>query len=133
MRRHVLRMQVDELELLLMSHPDLGEAARAAIAAKIAGYQERDKELTSDAKSGEGLDELFGKGKALEAERDRAMRQDPYFDYAQAFLQIAIVLASVTIISGGRTLLIASAILGGLGLLATINGFTLVLAVPFIG
>ena len=29
------------------------------------------------------------------------MRKDPYFDYGQALLQIAIVLASVAIITGG--------------------------------
>ena len=48
----------------------------------------------------EGLDELFVKGKALEAERDVALRKDPYFDWSQALLQIAIVLASVHLIIG---------------------------------
>jgi len=52
--------------------------------------------LTSEPETGEGLKELMAKVKALEAQRDRAMRKDPYFDYGQALLQIAIVLASVS-------------------------------------
>ena len=39
------------------------------------------------------------------------MRKDPYFDYGQALLQIAIVLASVSIITGGTSLLVLSGIL----------------------
>ena len=53
----------------------------------------------SDGERGEGLDELFAKGRRLEAQRDEARRRGPYFDYGQALLQIAIVLASVAIIS----------------------------------
>ena len=43
---------------------------------------------------------MFAKAKSIEADRDRALRKDPYFDLAQALLQIAIVLASVAIIAG---------------------------------
>lgn len=133
MRRHVLRMQVDELEILRNSDPNLPETTKGAIDAKIASYKAQDAQLTSDEKGGEGLDQLFARGKALEAERDRAMQKDPYFDYAQALLQIAIVLASVAIISGGSTLLIGSFLLGAAGAFLTFNGFTLMFAIPFIG
>jgi hypothetical protein len=109
------------------------EAAKTAIEAKIKSYKEQDKLLTTDPEKGEGLDELFQKGKSLEAARDVAMRQDPYFDYAEALLQIAIVLAGVAIISGGSLLLITSAVLGVLGALLTFNGFTLLVALPFLG
>ncbi len=51
---------------------------------------------------------MFNHGKALEAERDVAMQKDPYFDYGEALLQIAIVLAGVALISSGSMLLIAS-------------------------
>ncbi len=81
----------------------------------------------------EGLDELFQRGKALEATRDIAMRQDPYFDYAQALLQIAIVLASVAIITKGTAILIASGLVGLAGTLLMLNGFTLAVAVPGLG
>jgi len=133
MRRHVLRLQVDELELLKTTTPALTDEARQAIAAKLEEYRKLDAELTSNPKSQEGLDELFNRGKALEAERDKAMGQDPYFDYGEAFLQIAIVLAGVAIISGGSTLITASVVMGVLGAFFTLNGFTLLFDIPFIG
>ncbi|WP_072395989.1 DUF4337 domain-containing protein [Hyphomicrobium sp. CS1GBMeth3] len=133
LRRQMLRMQLDEFELVSLSDPNLSGEAKTAISAKIASYREQDKILTSDPKSNEGLDELFHRGKALEAERDIAIQKDPYFDYAQALLQIAIVLASVAIISGGTAVLVASIGVGILGALLTLNGFTLLLAIPLIG
>jgi hypothetical protein len=133
MRRHMVRLQVDELELLKASTSSLSPEAVATIDAKIADYKKLDAELTSNPKLNEGLDELFNRGKALEAERDEAMRQDPYFDYGEAFLQIAIVLGGVAIISSGSMLITASAVVGALGALMTLNGFTLFFTIPFIG
>ena len=133
MRRHTLRLHVESLELELANDATLTEAARQAISAKIADYRKIDAQLTSDPESNEGLDELFHRGKALEAERDIAASRDPYFDYGEALLQIAIVLAGVAIISGGSMLLVLSVIVGLGGLLMTVNGFTLFLALPFIG
>ena len=131
MRRHVLRLQVDEFELQLASGT-LAPPLRAAIEEKIASYKALDKQLTSDPESNEGLDELFHRGKALEAARDVAASRDPYFDWGEALLQIAIVLAGVAIISGGSMLVVFSAIVGLAGLAMTINGFTLLVHLPFI-
>jgi Domain of unknown function (DUF4337) len=89
--------------------------------------------LSSEPDTGEGLKELLVKGKALEAQRDRAMRRDPYFDYGQALLQIAIGLASVSIITGGTSLLVLSILLASVGAVSTLNGFTLVYTVPYLG
>jgi Domain of unknown function (DUF4337) len=61
------------------------------------------------------------------------MRRDPYFDYGQAFLQIAIVVASVTLIMSGNMLLIMSAICAAIGALCTFNGFTLLFKLPLVG
>jgi uncharacterized protein DUF4337 len=130
LRRQLLRVQADEFELMLASSA-ASEPGRPAIEGKLKQYREQDKLLTSDAKGQEGLDELFQRGKALDAARDLAMRRDPYFDYGEALLQIAIVLASVAIISGGTPVLAASAVAGGLGALLTINGFALLVELPF--
>jgi Domain of unknown function (DUF4337) len=127
MRRHVLRVEADDLSLKLLADPGMPPAAKAAISDKIASYQEQDKKLTSDVVSQEGLDELFTKAKTLELKRDESLKRGPYFDYASACLQIAIVLASVAIISGGMLLLGISALLGLAGAIFTFNGFTLVL------
>lgn len=137
MRRHVLRVQADELSLRLKTEPNLSAEGRAAIEEKLSAYKKQDEILTSDPEkpvdAREGLDQLFEKGKRLEAERDLAMRKGPYFDYAQALLQIAIVLASVSLIIKGSFLLAVSALLGAAGAILTLNGFTLALAVPGIG
>jgi hypothetical protein len=132
-RRQALRLHSDEFEVMLTATPAMPDEAKKAIEAKIANYKEQDKKLTSDTESGEGLDELFNKGKALEAQRDDSLSRGPYFDYGQALLQIAIVLASVAIISGGNLLLFGSFVLGALGTAATIGGFTLAFPLPFAG
>jgi hypothetical protein len=138
MRRHVLRVEVDALELQLKTDSALTENAKAAIAAKVADYKKQDEVLTKDPEKEEGkregLDQLWEKGKALEAERDHAMQRGPYFDYGQAILQIAIVLASIALITHAFMLLAASGVLGVIGAALTFNGFTLFLhPLPFVG
>jgi len=130
-RRQALRLQSDDLEMRLAVEPDLSEDVRQKISARIADYKAQDAKLTSDKENMEGLDELWEKGKSLEKDRDVALKRDPYFDYGQALLQIAIVLASVAIISGGNFLLVVSMGLGTLGLISTVGGFTLAFPMPF--
>jgi hypothetical protein len=132
-RRSAFQVAADELDLMLASQPGMPADARAKFTAKIQDYREQIKKLTSEPVKQEGLDELFVKGKALEAERDVAMRKDPYFDWSEAMLQIAIVLASVHLIIGNFPLLGLSAGLGGLGVLLMVNGFTLLVPIPFLG
>lgn len=129
-RRHELRLQIAEFEVLLAGQPDLPPAARSLIDERIAKYRKDEARLTSEPDTGEGVNELLGKGKALERQRDLAMLKDPFFDYGQALLQIAIVLASVAIITGGTVLLVLSAGLAALGALATLNGFLLFFPAP---
>jgi hypothetical protein len=126
-----LNLQADDLELRLTSEVNLSEDAKKTISDRVADYRAQAKKLTTDAERKEGLDELWQKGKALEIDRDHALKRDPYFDYGEALLQIAIVLASVAIISGVNFLLFVSIALGSLGMLATIGGFTLAFPLPF--
>jgi hypothetical protein len=132
-RRNDVRLQIDELEIKLAAEPNLSESARAAIEDKLKTYRASEAHLSSEPDTGEGMKELLAKGKSLEALRDEAMRKDPYFDYGQALLQIAIVLASVSIITGGASLLILSLLLASLGVASAVNGFTLLYSVPLIG
>jgi hypothetical protein len=129
-RRQALRLHTEEFDVMLKMTPSMPDDAKKMIEQKVSDYKALDKQLTSDPKTGEGLDELFAKGKALEATRDEALKQGPYFDYGQALLQIAIVLASVALISGGNMLLYFSFALGGLGAVLTIGGFTLIFPLP---
>jgi hypothetical protein len=133
LRRNALVLSVDEMELSLKTNSSLSPEARGLIEAKIKERKADIERLKSDPASKEGLDQLFERNKALERVRDDSMSRDPYFDYGQAFLQIAIVIASVALISSGNLLLIFSAVCAALGALCTFNGFTMLFKLPFIG
>jgi Domain of unknown function (DUF4337) len=133
LRRTTVRLMADNLELQVAAQPNLPEAARQAFTAKLQGYRDLDKELSSNPKTNEGLDELWNRAKALEKERDEALRRDPYFDWSQAALQIAIVLASVCLITPNVALMVMSGSLAVFGSLLLLNAMTLVLRIPGIG
>jgi hypothetical protein len=130
-RRHELRLQIAEFEVMLASQPDMPPSARTLVDEKVNKYRADEARLTSEPDTGEGVEELKVRARSLETQRDRAMVKDPYFDYGQALLQIAIVLASVAIITGGTVLLVLSGLLAGLGTLSTLNGFLLFFAGSF--
>ena len=92
---------------------------------KLADYQKNIARYESEPETGDGKKELMARAKELEHERDHALAQDPWFDYAEALLQIAIVLTSVAILTGVHALFWVPCGLGVLGILSTINGFLL--------
>ncbi len=132
-RRQALRLHADEFDVMMKSTPAMPDDVKKLIETKLADYKDQDRKLTSDPERGEGLDELFAKGKTLESERDDALKRGPYFDYGQVMLQIAIVLASIALISSSNMLLVASILVGTAGALLTFGGFTLAFQAPFIG
>jgi hypothetical protein len=79
---------------------------------------------------GEGTVDLSRKARELEARLERALRQDPNFDFAEGLFQIAIVIASVSILTKVRALLVASGVLGLAALFLMLNGFFLVAEIP---
>lgn len=132
-RRNSTTLAANELELMLAAQPTIPEEVKRRFEEKIKEYRAEAQRLTTDPAKKEGLDELFTKAKGLEVARDVALAKDPYFDWSQAFLQIAIVLASVHLIIGNVWLLLLSGGLGTLGLVLMVNGFTLAVRLPFIG
>ena len=120
-RRNTTAIAADDLELLQAALPSMPEDVRKRFADKIAAYRVQVEHLTKDPDRKEGLDELFARGKSLEAE------------WSQALLQIAIVLASVHLIVGNLWLLGMSGALGAGGILLMLNGFTLLVNLPFLG
>ena len=124
------KIAVDRFESQLKD-PALSEDARRFINEKAAAYRARIARYDSEPETGEGKKELLAKARSLEAERDLALKRDPYFDFGQGFLQIAIVLASVSLIIGSSALLWFSGGLGVIGTLAMINAFTLLVSVPY--
>ena len=99
---------------------------RAKYEALAKKFADEEKRMNADKK------EIEPKAKGAEAERDLNQAKDPYFDYAEVLLQIAIVCASVSILSTSRPMFWFSSVLAVLGALSTINGFLLVLRLPFL-
>jgi hypothetical protein len=126
-------LAADEIENAWMNDTALPEAARATLAAKLADYRKTVARYESEPDTGEGKKELMAKAREQEVRRDRALKQDPYFDYAQALLQIAIVLISVSIVADQRWLVGLGGALGAVGTLLMLNGFLLLVEVPGLG
>jgi Domain of unknown function (DUF4337) len=131
-RQTAISLAVDEIELGRLPDPALPEAARAALQKKLADYKATIDRYESDPKTNEGKKELLVRAKAHEVLRDHALKQDPYFDYAEALLQIAIVLISVSIVSEVVWLSLFGGALGILGTLLMVNGFLLLVELPFL-
>lgn len=113
-------------ELALNDAVDAGNMKKAAeLDAKIKRYE-------SDPASGEGKKELLEKGKKLEAERDEAKLRGPYFSFAAAFLQIAIVLSSTAILAVSMEMLFVSIMFGVFGTLMLSNGIWYYFTIPWL-
>lgn len=132
-RRTVTEVQADQAELMMQTLADLKPESKKIIEERIKAWRAAAARYRTEPETREGTRELAERAKAAEKERDIALRKDPYFDFAGALLQIAIVLASVAIIIGTNMLLVVSLALGALGAILMINGFTLAFALPFLG
>src|SRR5262249_37078673 len=99
MRQTSLILAADEMEVGWLNDPNLPDTAKQAIRTKVEQYKKTIARYESEPETNEGKKELLVRAKAHEELRDHAMKQDPYFDYAEALLQIAIVLISVAIVA----------------------------------
>ena len=118
------KIAADELRIQIASDK-LSPAAKQMAEKKLEAYEKNIARYESEPETGDGKKELMEKAKEHEHERDIALRQDPWFDYAEALLQIAIVLTSVAILTGAQVLFWVPCVLGLMGILSTINGFML--------
>jgi hypothetical protein len=132
-RQTSLIVAADEIELVAMSVPALAPEARAALEKKLADYRATIARYESEPATGEGKKELMVRARQHEEARDTALKRGPYFDYAEALLQIAIVLISVAIVAEIIWLAFLGGALGFLGGLLSFNGFTLLFAIPGLG
>ncbi|MCA1910283.1 MAG: DUF4337 domain-containing protein [Magnetospirillum sp.] len=129
-RQTVIRTAADDMDLLAAADPTLVPEMRTRIKEQVAKYRATVERY--DTEPGEGRKELLARAKELEAQRDLAASRDPYFDYAEALLQIAVVLASVSLITGVAILRWFSIGLGVIGGVLSINGFLLLFHLPFL-
>lgn len=119
----------EELELLAAGAPGLSPEQHAKADGLVKRYREIATRYESEPAKGEGKKELLAKAAAWEHRRDHAAAQTPNFEYAEALLQIAVVLGSVAIVAASPWLLGASGVLAVVGVLLTLNGYLLL--VPF--
>lgn len=89
-REHQDRGQKLLLEAQLTEPSPWKGAERAKFEALARRLGEEEKRYNTEKK------DIETDAKRLEAERDRHRNRDPYFDFAEVFLQIAIVTASVS-------------------------------------
>ncbi|HEY6074490.1 MAG TPA: DUF4337 domain-containing protein, partial [Anaerolineales bacterium] len=75
--------------------------------------------------------EIERKAKELEHERDRNENKDPYFDFGEVLLQIAIVMSSIAILASSRQMYRYSLVAASLGSLMSLNGFFQFFRIPF--
>jgi hypothetical protein len=134
------KLAAEQLETELRMRGDqLSPEMRQEVQKKIDQYNETVKryEDEPDPKDptnplkGEGRKQLAARAKSFEDQRDRAQLQDPNFDYAEAFFQIAIVLASVAILATSRMIMKLSIVVGLLATVLMLNGYFLFFPLPF--
>jgi len=121
-RAQKLRLEVDLEERGSTLRPE----AREKLQGLLARFAEEEKRYGAEKK------DIEKAAKVLEHERDVNRAKDPYFDYAEVLLQIAIVMSSISIISKSRETFVFSLVLAAFGALLAINGFTLLARIPFL-
>ena len=119
-RRTTVQTQADQAKLALRQTTD--EAAKAALQKQIDDWQKTAARYRSEPETGEGQDQLAERAKHAEHERDLALAKYHHFELASAAFQIAIVLASATIITGMIVLAWISGLLALAGIGVTAIG-----------
>lgn len=133
------KLALDQVNWDLENNATLSAAQRAALEQRRDKYQatveryesEPDASDPHNPLKGEGKKELLTRARFYENARDVAAARGANYDYAAGLLQIAIVLASVAIITLLRPLLYLALALGGVALLFTLNGLFNLVALPF--
>jgi len=97
-RRTVVQTAADQAKLSLAAMGD--EAAKAPLQKQIEDWQKTAARYRSEPETGEGTEQLSERAKHAEEERNLATAKYHHFELASAAFQIAIVLASATIITG---------------------------------
>ena len=125
-REHQYRGQKMVVETQLAEPSTLKGAEREKLAALAAKFAEEEKRYNAEKK------DIEKDAKKLEHARDVFRERHPYFEFGEVLLQIAIVSASVSILSTSRPMFWFSLILATLGAVLTLNGYTHLFTLPFL-
>lgn len=126
-REHLYRSQKMQLEMALLEKSDsLKPEVRKRLEASIQKVAAEEERYRTEKK------EIEQEAKKLEHERDVNRDKDPYFDYAEVMLQIAIVMSSIAIIAASRPMFVFALVFASLGSLLSLNGSLLLIRIPFL-
>ncbi len=92
------------------------------VAAKVKAARDYAARMRDDPKGGEGMKQLIAQAQRLEAERDAAFHAYHGYEYTVGALEIAIVLASVSLVTRMRPLTIGA---GAVGVIAALYGLAI--------
>ena len=124
-KQTLYQIATDQLELSLINDK-LSSLQKEEIEKKIKQYKENISRYETDEQTKEGKKELFEKAKEFEHERNIATRKDPWFDFSESILQIAIVITSVALIIESAPIVYIAGTIGVVGILIGVNGFFLI-------
>ena len=125
-REHQYRGQKMLLDSQLAEPSTLKGAERAKVEALAAKFAEEEKRYNAEKK------DIETEAKKLEAARDHRRERHPYFEFGEVLLQIAIVSASVAILSTSRQMFRFSLVLAVCGAGLALNGFVPLFSLPFL-
>ncbi|WP_447725724.1 DUF4337 domain-containing protein [Sphingomonas koreensis] len=113
-RRTVLETASEQALAGLVSAPS--DPRQAAIARQITAWQSKAARYRSEPATGEGTEQLAVRARKAEETRDHAMSRYHCFEIASGAFQIAIVLATATIVTGMKALITLARVLVAAGL-----------------
>lgn len=126
-REYLYRIEKDRIETQIVERgAAMTPVTLEHYKAKLQKVSDESARLTKDKEA------ITIKAKEQEHERDINRAKDPYFDFGEALLQIAIVMSSVSIIANSRQVFVFSIASATIGALLTLNGFLLLVEIPFL-
>jgi hypothetical protein len=128
-RQTTVRTAAEAAELEKLNAADA--AARATIERQQQGWRDSAQRWESEPQTGEGRRELMSRAQAAEHRRDRSMAAYHHYEYGSAAFQVAIVLASSSIVTGVPLLALGGVAVGVVGVALTGIGFLFPEAVHF--
>jgi hypothetical protein len=127
MRENLYRIQRLNLQADLQERADtMIPEARGRLAARIKQMTDEEARYATEKK------EIELEARKAEHERDVNKRRDPYFNFAEALLQISIVMASIGILASSRPAFYFSLVVAVIGAILSFNGFTLLFHLPIL-
>jgi len=126
-RQHLYASLTNIIELGLVERgATMSPASKQQLQKRIAAMRSEVARFLAEKKA------IMKVARAHEKRLDLGQTKDPYFDYSQVFLQIAIILASIAMIAASGRFFIMALAMAGIGSLLLVNGWFLFFRIPFL-